>query len=155
MENRVTTWVLLGNREKMIVLDFVLCQYKFTVMPLKLCVIVLSLLFYSTVQRELPPKSVLTKATAKPSTAKPNIILIMVDDMGWSDIGCYGGEIPTPNIDRLAKGGLRFKRFYNTGRCCPTRASLLTGNTRTTAPFAKAITRWSRKSKTPLGNSST
>jgi arylsulfatase A-like enzyme len=58
---------------------------------------------------------------------KPNIIVILVDDMGWSDIGCYGGEIPTPNIDALAKGGLRFTRFYNTGRCCPTRASLLTG----------------------------
>lgn len=61
------------------------------------------------------------------SADKPNVVLIMVDDMGWSDIGCYGGEIPTPNIDRLAKKGLRFKQFYNTGRCCPTRASLLTG----------------------------
>lgn len=58
---------------------------------------------------------------------KPNIVVIMVDDMGFSDIGCYGGEIPTPNIDKLAKNGLRFKQFYNTGRCCPTRASLLTG----------------------------
>jgi arylsulfatase A-like enzyme len=60
-------------------------------------------------------------------TSKPNIILIMVDDMGWSDIGCYGGEIQTPHIDALAKNGLRFKQFYNTARCCPTRASLLTG----------------------------
>ncbi len=58
---------------------------------------------------------------------KPNIILIMSDDMGWSDIGCYGGEIETPNLDALAKGGVRFTQFYNTGRCCPTRASLLTG----------------------------
>lgn len=58
---------------------------------------------------------------------KPNIIIIMADDMGWSDIGCYGGEIQTPNIDKLAKKGVRFKQFYNTGRCCPTRASLLTG----------------------------
>lgn len=58
---------------------------------------------------------------------KPNIILIMSDDMGWSDIGCYGGEIETPNLDALAKGGIRFTQFYNTGRCCPTRASLLTG----------------------------
>ena len=57
----------------------------------------------------------------------PNIILIMADDMGFSDIGCYGGEIATPNIDRLAAGGLRFTQFYNTARCCPTRASLLTG----------------------------
>ncbi|MEM1444051.1 MAG: sulfatase-like hydrolase/transferase, partial [Verrucomicrobiota bacterium] len=58
---------------------------------------------------------------------RPNIILIMSDDMGWSDIGCYGGEIETPNLDALAKNGVRFTQFYNTGRCCPTRASLLTG----------------------------
>jgi len=58
---------------------------------------------------------------------KPNIILIMVDDMGYSDIGCYGGEISTPNLDGLAAGGLRFTQFYNTARCCPTRASLMTG----------------------------
>ena len=51
----------------------------------------------------------------------------MADDMGWSDIGCYGSEIETPNLDRLARNGLRFTQFYNTGRCCPTRASLLTG----------------------------
>lgn len=59
--------------------------------------------------------------------ARPNIVLIMSDDMGYSDIGCYGGEIATPHLDRLAAGGLRFTQFYNTGRCCPTRASLLTG----------------------------
>jgi arylsulfatase A-like enzyme len=58
---------------------------------------------------------------------KPNIILVMVDDMGFSDIGCYGGEIQTPNIDRLAFEGVRFSRFYNGSRCCPTRASLMTG----------------------------
>jgi len=58
---------------------------------------------------------------------QPNILFIMVDDMGYSDIGCYGGEIRTPNIDRLAANGVRFTQFYNTGRCCPTRASLLTG----------------------------
>lgn len=58
---------------------------------------------------------------------RPNIILIMADDMGYSDIGCYGGEIPTPNIDKLASNGIRLKQFYNTARCCPTRASLLTG----------------------------
>jgi len=64
----------------------------------------------------------------KPATAgKPNIIVILVDDMGFSDIGCYGSEIPTPNLDALAAGGLRFTQFYNTARCCPTRASLLTG----------------------------
>ena len=58
---------------------------------------------------------------------RPNIILIMSDDMGYSDIGCYGGEINTPNLDALAANGLRFTQFYNTARCCPTRASLLTG----------------------------
>ncbi|MEM9479240.1 MAG: sulfatase-like hydrolase/transferase [Verrucomicrobiota bacterium] len=58
---------------------------------------------------------------------KPNIIVMMSDDMGFSDIGCYGSEIDTPNLDALAANGLRFTQFYNTGRCCPTRASLLTG----------------------------
>ena len=61
------------------------------------------------------------------SSDKPNIVVIMADDMGFSDIGCYGGEIETPNIDALADGGLRFRQFYNTARCCPTRAALLTG----------------------------
>jgi len=58
---------------------------------------------------------------------RPNIIIILVDDMGFSDIGCYGSEIETPNLDRLAQNGLRFTQFYNAGRCCPTRASLMTG----------------------------
>lgn len=58
---------------------------------------------------------------------KPNIVVILVDDMGWSDLSCYGSEIPTPNLDKLAAEGVRFTQFYNTGRCCPTRASLLTG----------------------------
>ena len=58
---------------------------------------------------------------------KPNIILILVDDMGFADIGCYGSEIETPNLDRLAREGLRFRQFYNCSRCCPTRASILTG----------------------------
>ena len=58
---------------------------------------------------------------------RPNILLIMVDDMGFSDIGCYGGEVDTPNLNRLAAGGLRFTQFYNTGRCWPTRAALMTG----------------------------
>ena len=60
-------------------------------------------------------------------TKRPNILLILNDDMGYSDIGCYGGEIHTPNLDRLAQGGLRFTQFYNTARCSPSRASLLTG----------------------------
>lgn len=58
---------------------------------------------------------------------RPNILLIMVDDMGFSDIGCYGGEIQTPNLDKLAGEGLRFTRYYNTSKCFPSRACLLTG----------------------------
>jgi arylsulfatase A-like enzyme len=61
------------------------------------------------------------------ATKPPNIVLILNDDMGFSDIGCYGGEVDTPNLDRLAKGGVRFSQFYNTARCSPSRASLLTG----------------------------
>ncbi len=58
---------------------------------------------------------------------RPNIILIMVDDMGWSDIGCYGGEVQTPNLDRLAGEGMRFTQFYNNAKCTTTRASIVTG----------------------------
>lgn len=57
----------------------------------------------------------------------PNIVLILCDDMGFSDLGCYGSEIHTPNIDRLADDGIRFSQFKNTGRSCPSRAALLTG----------------------------
>jgi arylsulfatase len=65
-------------------------------------------------------------ADAAPAN-RPNIVVILADDMGYSDLGCYGGEVQTPNIDALAQNGLRFTQFYNVGRCCPTRASLLTG----------------------------
>lgn len=58
---------------------------------------------------------------------RPNVLLIVADDMGFSDAGCYGGEIATPNLDALARGGLRFTQFYNTARCWPSRASVLTG----------------------------
>jgi len=61
------------------------------------------------------------------SNRKPNFIVILADDMGFSDAGCFGGEIGTPNLDQLAANGLRFTQFYNCARCCPTRASLLTG----------------------------
>jgi arylsulfatase len=64
---------------------------------------------------------------ASGSARRPNIVLILADDLGFADLGCYGSEIQTPNIDRLAAGGLRFSQFYNCARCCPTRASLLTG----------------------------
>jgi arylsulfatase A-like enzyme len=70
----------------------------------------------------------LLAAPAFAATAeKPNIVVILVDDMGFSDIGCYGGEIKTPNLDKLASGGVRFTQFHNTARCCPTRAALMTG----------------------------
>ncbi|MDD7983562.1 arylsulfatase [Lentisphaera marina] len=68
----------------------------------------------------------LTNLNAK-EDEKPNIVIILLDDMGYSDIGCFGGEIETPNIDQLAATGVRFNQFYNTGRCCPSRASLMTG----------------------------
>jgi arylsulfatase A-like enzyme len=64
---------------------------------------------------------------AQQKPKRPNIILIMADDLGYSDLGCYGGEVQTPNLDYLAANGLRFRNFYNTSRCCPTRAALLTG----------------------------
>lgn len=58
---------------------------------------------------------------------RPNIVIIMTDDSGYTDLGCYGGEIETPNLDRLAEHGMRLSNFYTNGRCSPTRASLLTG----------------------------
>jgi arylsulfatase len=69
----------------------------------------------------------LCSLAAVAAAPRPNIIIILSDDMGFSDLGCYGGEIATPNLDALASGGVRFTQFYNTARCCPTRASLLTG----------------------------
>jgi arylsulfatase len=71
--------------------------------------------------------SKLNKNPVDKADKRPNIILILADDLGYSDLGCYGGEVKTPNLDYLAANGLRFKSFYNTSRCCPTRASLLTG----------------------------
>ena len=68
-----------------------------------------------------------TFAASVATAERPNIVIIMADDMGYSDIGCFGSEIRTPNIDAMAEAGVRFTRFYNTGRCCPTRASLMTG----------------------------
>jgi arylsulfatase A-like enzyme len=58
---------------------------------------------------------------------RPNILLIVADDLGYSDLGCYGGEIQTPRLDKLASNGIRMTSFYTTGRCCPSRASILTG----------------------------
>ena len=66
-------------------------------------------------------------AVVRGAEPRPNVIVILSDDVGYSDLGCFGGEIATPHLDALAAGGLRFTQFYNTARCCPTRASLLTG----------------------------
>ncbi len=76
---------------------------------------------------------------------RPNIIIMMADDMGFSDLGCYGGEIQTPHLDQLAANGLRFTQFYNAGRCCPTRAALLTG----LYPHQVGIGHMSRDDKLP------
>lgn len=69
----------------------------------------------------------LPAANADDVLPRPNMLLILADDLGFSDLGCYGSEIATPNLDRLASSGLRFTQFYNAARCCPTRAALLTG----------------------------
>ena len=73
----------------------------------------------------MPLAALAETETKKP--APPNILLILADDLGYSDLGCYGGEIKTPNLDALAAHGLRLTQFYNCSRCCPSRASLLTG----------------------------
>ena len=75
----------------------------------------------------LPVLAAVFPATVSLAAERPNIIVILADDMGFSDIGCYGSEIPTPRLDALAANGLRFTQFYNSPRCSPTRAALLTG----------------------------
>lgn len=86
-----------------------------------------------------------TLASVTFATERPNIIVIMADDVGYSDIGCFGSEIETPNLDALASGGLRFTQFYNTARCCPTRASLLTGLYAHQAGIGHMVDAWSQK----------
>jgi len=71
--------------------------------------------------------SVASTARAQAAPARPNLIIILADDLGYSDLGCYGSEIATPSLDRLAQKGIRFTQFYNQARCCPSRAALLTG----------------------------
>lgn len=75
----------------------------------------------------LAAASLLALSPSLPAEDRPNIVLIMVDDMGWSNIGPYGGMVETPTLDRLARDGVRFDQFYNAARCCPTRATLMTG----------------------------
>ena len=83
--------------------------------------------FLKTIAMTTAGTAVLGLSGCRSHRTRPNIILIMSDDMGFSDIGCYGSEVDTPHLDRLAANGLRYLQFYNTARCCPTRASLLTG----------------------------
>src|SRR5512134_1460847 len=71
--------------------------------------------------------TLLAPAMPADTNTRPNIVIILVDDMGWSDLGSYGSEIPTPNLDALAAQGVRFTQFYSTPRCSPSRAALLTG----------------------------
>ena len=82
---------------------------------------------FNVARRIFGALALLTVLSVSCADVKPNIIVILADDVGYSDIGCYGGEIQTPNLDKLAANGLRFTQFYNTARCCPTRAALMTG----------------------------
>jgi arylsulfatase A-like enzyme len=89
-------------------------------------------------------------ASAVYAAERPNIMVILTDDSGYTDLGCYGGEIDTPNLDRLARNGLRFSNFYTNGRCSPTRASLLTGRDSAHAGFAAGtLGGWRRESPLP------
>lgn len=81
-------------------------------------------------------------AAAQNRRERPNIVVILADDMGYSDLGCYGSEVRTPNIDGMARKGVRFTQFYNTARCCPTRASLLTGLYSHTAGIGHMVADW-------------
>ncbi|QGJ69829.1 Choline-sulfatase [Planctomycetales bacterium 10988] len=75
----------------------------------------------------MPATPIFAQEAKETKSQKPNILVILADDLGYSDLGCFGGEIKTPNLDRLAANGLRMTRFYNTGRCCPSRGCLLSG----------------------------
>lgn len=81
-----------------------------------------------TIRRTIPPLVLAAALHSAPAAERPNFLVILVDDMGYSDLGCYGSEIPTPNLDGLAANGIRYTRMYNTSKCYPTRAALLTGN---------------------------
>ncbi len=88
---------------------------------------VLGIIYITICFQPLKKTNLVDKKSLSKNNNNPNIILILSDDMGYSDLGCYGGEIKTPFLDKIASNGVRFSQFYNTSRCCPTRASLLTG----------------------------
>src|SRR4051812_34580954 len=92
---------------------------------------------------------------AQQPARKPNILIILADDLGFTDLGCYGGEIQTPNLDQLAKNGLRFTQFYNTARCWPSRSALMSGYyaqavRRDTVPGVKSGANGTRPAWAPL-----
>ncbi len=90
------------------------------------------------------------EVSAQGGSERPNVLIILCDDSGYADLGCYGGEIDTPNLDRLGRGGLRFRSFYNNARCSPTRASLLTGLASAKVGFgAGTLGGWHKERKVP------
>lgn len=88
--------------------------------------LLLSLFAYALVSSAQGEPATPEQATQQPAS-RPNLVIILADVLGYSDIGCFGGDVRTPNLDALAAGGLRFTNFYNMARCCPTWAALLTG----------------------------
>src|SRR5262249_52427136 len=92
-------------------------QMKLSHRPLRRALVCAATLVFSTVH---------TVARAE-AADRPNVVIILIDDMGFADLGCYGGEGPTPNINKMADEGVRFTQFYNTARCSTSRAALLTG----------------------------
>ena len=98
----------------------------------------------------LPSNALIHAADLPTAVAKPNIIIILADDSGYSDLGCYGGEIDTPNLDKLAREGVRFRSFYNNSRCSPTRATLMTGRDSGMVGFAAGtLSGWNREMEEP------
>jgi arylsulfatase A-like enzyme len=86
---------------------------------------------------------------ASAAPAQPNVVLILADDLGFSDLSCYGGDVPTPHLDKLAQAGVRFTQFYNCARCCPTRASLLSGLYPHQAGVGHMLENWKSPAYTP------
>ena len=93
-------------------------------------------------------------ARQSPQTARPNIVILLADDMGYSDIGAFGGEIRTPNLDKLAKSGVIFTQFYNQARCCPSRAVLMTGRYPHQVGIGEMIDGYAAKARANAGSRS-
>ena len=89
--------------------------------------VALAVLYCAPASLQVRPFAQNARPVGNRETRRPNVLIILADDLGWSDVGCYGSEISTPSLDALASDGLRFTQFYNSARCSPSRASLLTG----------------------------